>query len=112
MHRLLTNKEAICKTLIQLTHMRRITFRILLILFTSYLSTAHAQPRKVIIDCDPGVDDAMELVLALQSPQIEIVGITTTSFTVNIGECTRNALRVVELSGKNIPVFQGAAPGY
>jgi inosine-uridine nucleoside N-ribohydrolase len=70
---------------------------------------ATAQPRKVIIDCDPGVDDAMELVLALQSPQLEIVGITTTSFTANIGQCTRNALRVVELSGRNIPVFQGAA---
>jgi inosine-uridine nucleoside N-ribohydrolase len=66
------------------------------------------EPRKVIIDCDPSVDDAMELVLALQYPGIEIVGITTTSGHINIVQRTKNALRVVELSGKNIPVFQGS----
>jgi inosine-uridine nucleoside N-ribohydrolase len=50
----------------------------------------------------------MELVLALQSPEIEIVGITITSGSINISQRTKNALRVVELSGKNIPVYQGA----
>jgi inosine-uridine nucleoside N-ribohydrolase len=51
----------------------------------------------------------MELVLALQSPGIEIVGITITSGSIDISQRTKNALRVVELSGKNIPVYQGAA---
>lgn len=64
--------------------------------------------KKIIIDCDPGVDDAMEVVLALQIPEIEIVGITITCNDVNIGQRTKNALRIVELSGKKIPVFVGA----
>jgi inosine-uridine nucleoside N-ribohydrolase len=89
--------------------MYRIAYLLIWIQFTSVLLSAQAQTRKVIIDTDPGVDDAMELVLALQYPGIEIVGITTTSGHINIGQRTRNALRIVELSGKNIPVFQGAA---
>ena len=88
--------------------MLRITWLILLILFSSSSLTGYAQPKKVIIDCDPGIDDAMELVLALQYPGIEIVGITTVSGNAYVEQCTKNALRVVELSGKNIPVFKGA----
>lgn len=90
-------------------YMLRISWLILLILLNSGQFTAYAQVKKVIIDTDPGVDDAMALVLALQSQQIEIVGITITSGHIDIGQRTKNALRVVELSGKNIPVFQGAA---
>jgi inosine-uridine nucleoside N-ribohydrolase len=82
---------------------------ILFILLQSSSLTAYAQPKKVIIDTDPGVDDAMELVLALQSPEIEIVGITITSGSIDISQRTKNALRIVEMSGKSIPVFQGAA---
>src|SRR4028118_76492 len=89
--------------------MRRTTRLIFACLLSCCLLTGFAQRKKVIIDCDPGVDDAMELVLALQSPELEIVGITINSGDLNIGQRTKNALRVVELSGKNIPVFQGAA---
>lgn len=81
---------------------------ILLILLNAGRLTAHAQPRKVIIDCDPGIDDALDLILAFQYPGIEIVGITTVAGNAHVDVCTKNALRVVELSGKNIPVFQGA----
>ena len=88
--------------------MLRIASLILLILLSSAHLTTYAQPKKVIIDCDPGIDDALELVLALQTSQLEIVGITTVAGNAHVAVCTKNALRVVELSGKNIPVFQGA----
>jgi len=88
--------------------LRKIWFIIILALFNSILITVNAQSKKVIIDCDPGDDDALELILAMQSPQIEIVGITTVSGNAYLDQCTKNALRVVELSGKNIPVYKGA----
>src|SRR4030095_4037627 len=68
-----------------------------------------AQSRKVIIDCDPGIDDAMALMLAMSYPGFEIVGITTVFGNANLEQATRNALTVVELSGKAIPVYKGAA---
>ncbi len=80
----------------------------LLILLNSSSLTAYAQSKKVIIDCDPGVDDALELILAMQTPGIEILGITIVSGNAYLDQCTKNALRVVELSGKNILVFKGA----
>jgi inosine-uridine nucleoside N-ribohydrolase len=67
-----------------------------------------AQQRKLILDCDPGIDDATALVLAMQYPGFEIIGITTVFGNAYLDQCTKNALRVVELSGKNIPVFSGA----
>jgi purine nucleosidase len=88
--------------------MRRTTRLIFICLLSCCLLTSFAQRKKVIIDCDLGGDDAMELVLALQSPELEIVGITINSADIDIGKKTKNALRVVELSGKNIPVFEGA----
>ena len=40
------------------------------------------EKRKVIIDCDPGIDDSLALILALSSPELEVVGITTVSGNV------------------------------
>lgn len=68
-----------------------------------------AQSRKVIIDCDPGIDDAMAIMLAMQYPGFDIVGITTVFGNADLDQATRNALTVVELSGKSIPVYKGAA---
>jgi len=65
-------------------------------------------PRKLIIDGDPGVDDALAIVAALQYPGFEVLGITTTFGNASIEQTTRNALRIVELSGRSIPVFRGA----
>ncbi len=76
-------------------------------ILTCHVTTA-AEPRKLIIDCDPGIDDAIAIVSALQYPGFEILGITTTFGNAPIEQATKNALRVVELSGKNIPVYQGA----
>ncbi len=73
------------------------------------LADAAAQPRKVIIDCDPGIDDAMAIILAMQYPGFDIVGITTMFGNASVDQATRNALTVVELSGRTIPVYKGAA---
>jgi inosine-uridine nucleoside N-ribohydrolase len=63
----------------------------------------------VIIDCDPGIDDAIALILAMQAPELEILGVTTIFGNATIEQATKNALRIVERSGKHIPVYRGAA---
>ncbi|MBB6098335.1 purine nucleosidase [Deinobacterium chartae] len=65
-------------------------------------------PRPIIIDCDPGHDDAVALLLALASPELEVLGITTTHGNVSLERTSRNALRIREFSGANVPVFSGA----
>lgn len=64
--------------------------------------------KKVIIDTDPGVDDAIAVIFAFHSSEIEILGFTTIFGNVETELATANTLRLVEMSGKNIPVAQGA----
>lgn len=64
--------------------------------------------RNVIIDCDTGVDDAMALLLALRSPAFNVLGITTVAGNALIKKVVRNTLIVVENSGKDVPVYEGA----
>src|ERR1700736_2900948 len=67
--------------------------------------------RKVIIDCDPGVDDALALVFAHGHPDLEICGITTVAGNVDLGKTTANALRVRDYAGmRDVPVVAGS-PG-
>ncbi len=66
------------------------------------------QPKNVIIDCDTGVDDALALLLALRSPEFNVLGITCVAGNVPIDKVVRNTLVVVEHSGKVVPVFRGA----
>jgi inosine-uridine nucleoside N-ribohydrolase len=64
----------------------------------------------IVIDCDPGHDDAIALLLALASPEVEVLGVTTTYGNQTIEKTTANALRVLELVGRtDVPVAQGAA---
>ncbi|EOT2957799.1 nucleoside hydrolase [Clostridium perfringens] len=64
--------------------------------------------RKVIIDCDPGIDDALAIVLALKSKEIEVIGITTVSGNVESLQGAKNALKVLKLLGRlDIPVYLG-----
>ena len=49
--------------------------------------------RKIIIDCDPGIDDSLALMLALSSPELDIMGITTVSGNVPADMGARNAGR-------------------
>jgi inosine-uridine nucleoside N-ribohydrolase len=64
----------------------------------------------IILDCDPGHDDAIALLLALASPEVELLGVTTVAGNQTLGKTTANALRVVELVGRDdVPVAAGAA---
>lgn len=67
------------------------------------------QPRTIIIDTDPGQDDAVAILLALASPeQIEVLGITCVAGNVPLALTARNARMVCELAGRpDIPVFAG-----
>lgn len=63
----------------------------------------------IIIDTDPGVDDAMAILLALKSPEIEIAGITTIFGNSTVTATTRNALNLLYFAGRtDIPVAKGA----
>ena len=63
---------------------------------------------KVIIDCDPGADDAIAIMLALNSIELEVLGITTVSGNAPLETCTQNALNIINAcKQKNIPVFAG-----
>ncbi len=72
------------------------------------LAATNVHAQKVIIDCDPGIDDAMAIILAIEYPKFEILGITTAFGNATAAQATENALKIVELSGKEIPVYQGA----
>src|SRR4029453_16550414 len=89
--------------------MRTKCWLILLIMLHVSRLDAAAQSRKVIIDCDPGIDDAMAIILAMQYSGFDIVGITTVFGNASLDQATKNALTVVELSGRQIPVYKGAA---
>jgi pyrimidine-specific ribonucleoside hydrolase len=63
----------------------------------------------IVIDCDPGHDDAIALLLALASPEVELRGVTTVAGNQTLEKTTRNALKVLELAGRaDIPVAAGA----
>jgi inosine-uridine nucleoside N-ribohydrolase len=63
----------------------------------------------IILDCDPGHDDAIAILLALASPEVDLVGVTTVSGNQTLDKTTSNALRVLELAGRaDVPVYAGA----
>jgi inosine-uridine nucleoside N-ribohydrolase len=65
--------------------------------------------KPVLIDCDPGHDDAIALLLALASPEVEILGITTVAGNQTLDKTTANAFRVLEFAGRTeITVAAGA----
>jgi inosine-uridine nucleoside N-ribohydrolase len=64
---------------------------------------------KVILDVDPGIDDAIAIIVALQSIDIEVLGISTVNGNIDSGSGALNTLRILHALGKsNIPVLQGA----
>jgi inosine-uridine nucleoside N-ribohydrolase len=66
--------------------------------------------RRVILDVDTGVDDALAIMLAVRSPELEVLGITTVSGNVPVAQCTANTLLTLEvLEAPNVPVVSGAA---
>jgi inosine-uridine nucleoside N-ribohydrolase len=64
----------------------------------------------VVLDCDPGHDDAIAILLALASPELDVLGITTVAGNQTIEKTTRNAQIVLALAGRgDVPVARGAA---
>ncbi len=69
-------------------------------------------PKPVIIDCDPGHDDAMALMLAVASPELELVAVTTVAGNQTLDRVTANAIRVLDVvDAQHIPVAAGADRG-
>lgn len=64
--------------------------------------------QKIIIDTDPGVDDAMAIFYAFLQPKLEVIGLTTVFGNVSVDVATRNALVLAELAGRDVPVARGA----
>ena len=68
-----------------------------------------AAPRKILIDTDPGIDDAMAIFFALESPELEVVGLTTVFGNAHTSVCTANALKLLEIAERtDIAVARGA----
>jgi pyrimidine-specific ribonucleoside hydrolase len=68
-----------------------------------------SDPTPILLDCDPGHDDAIALLLALASPELELLGVTTVAGNQTLEKTTANALRVLELVGRaDIEVAAGA----
>ena len=68
-----------------------------------------AEQRKIIIDTDPGIDDAMAIFYALESAELDVIGLTTVFGNAHVETCTTNALTLLEIAGRaDIPVVPGA----
>lgn len=65
-----------------------------------------AQP--VLIDCDPGTDDALALLLALGSPALDVLAVTVAGGNAGLAHTLANARAIVALSGRDVPVHAGA----
>ena len=67
-----------------------------------------SKPKSIIIDCDPGVDDALAILFALGSPELDVKAITTVCGNVPLEVCTMNALKILELAKRtDVPVHPG-----
>lgn len=65
--------------------------------------------KKIIIDCDPGIDDSLAIMLALQSPEVEVVGITIVAGNSPVQMGFMNAKKVLNFMGRlDVPVYVGA----
>jgi len=67
------------------------------------------EPRRIILDCDPGHDDAIAMLLAHGNPEVELVAVTTVAGNAGIENVTRNALAVARIAGiTGVPFAAGA----
>ena len=68
------------------------------------------QQKKIILDCDPGMDDSMAIVMAVKSPALDVKAITTVNGNYPVDVTAKNALKVLEMLGRTeIPVARGMA---
>src|SRR3712207_4419754 len=66
-------------------------------------------PRPVILDTDPGIDDALAILLAVASPEVDVVGVTVTGGNCDMPQGVRNALAVLATARAKVPVHAGVA---
>jgi inosine-uridine nucleoside N-ribohydrolase len=67
-------------------------------------------PRKLILDCDTGTDDAVAIMLAALHPDLDLLGVATVNGNVEVARCTDNTLRTLDWIGRgDIPVYEGLA---
>src|SRR5580700_4258588 len=77
---------------------------------SSVFTSEPLKPRRIIIDTDPGIDDAMAIFLALRSPELKVEAITPVAGNVPLDLSLRNALRLVEIAERtDVPVAAGAS---
>jgi hypothetical protein len=68
------------------------------------------RPLPLIIDSDPGLDDALAIGLAVARPELDLLAVTTVGGNADVHHCTENALRLLEAYGRaDVPVAEGAA---
>jgi len=78
--------------------------------FATTSAAAPSKPHRIILDTDPGVDDAVAIFLALRSPELHVEAVTPVCGNVPLSLTLPNALRLVEIAGRtDIPVAAGAA---
>lgn len=74
------------------------------------MTTTTHEPKRIIIDTDPGVDDAVAILLALKHPSLRVEALTTVAGNVGVDNTTRNALGVLKLADRSdVPVYRGAS---
>lgn len=84
-------------------------FTAVFFLLIAFLLPANAAPKKIILDTDPGTDDAMALMLALNSPELDVRAVTVVPGNVVLEQGLDNALRMMSLANRcDIPVAAGA----
>ncbi len=67
------------------------------------------EPTPIILDCDPGHDDALAILMAIARPEIDLLGITTVAGNAEVAQTTHNALSVLALADRSdIPLAAGA----
>lgn len=66
--------------------------------------------KKILIDCDPGIDDSLALILAIKSDEVDLQAVTTVSGNLHVDDTSRNALTIMEMmDSASIPVARGMA---
>jgi non-specific riboncleoside hydrolase len=75
--------------------------------FKAIIQGDEVMTRKIIIDTDPGIDDAAALAVALNDPQLDVLMLSTVAGNVNLSYTTENAKKILDFFAKDIPIAQG-----
>lgn len=93
-------------------HKRCARYLLALVIFSAWTNALSAEPIPVIFDTDfvmPPSDDSMALMLALRSPELEVLGVTTVAGNESVERATSDVLRMLEIAERDdIPVYVGA----